>query len=119
MLEGFGTWSPFEREVWLLPNAWESVPAEQQCLDRPYDYQLDCLACVRDHLAPDGRFLVQHRCVFKLPDGGAGETYAFEREGREWVGVDTYDPIQQVSVIAAQPADDPGAQPELDPCRDF
>lgn len=220
MQRGFGHWSPFEREVPLLPNAWEGVPAEQQCLDRPYDYlpdldlvlewaarcggpvldlacgngrlalalaghgyrvvaldinpsfverarseaerldpeaarrlrfevgdarsfalgerfgliimmdqafkylldhedQLDCLQCVRDHLRDDGRFLVEHRCVLKFPDAGAGEAYTFAARGREWVALDTYDPIQQVGVTASQPMEDPTAPADLDPCRDF
>lgn len=220
MQRGWGEWSPFEREVPHLPNAWEAVTADQQVEDRPYDYlpeldlvlewaarcggpildlacgngrvalalaqrgysvvgldinpdflrrareeaarlgpdvaarvrfetgdirdfqlperfglvvmldqafkyllrhddQLDCLVCVREHLREDGRFLVEQRCVFKLPDAGTGETYSFAWDGRDWDCVDTYDPIQQVGVIARQPADDPEAPPELEPCRDF
>jgi SAM-dependent methyltransferase len=220
MQRGWGEWSPFEREVVHLPTTWEEYPAEQQCLERPYDYlpdldlvreiaartggpildlacgtgrialalardgyevvgldfnaefiaraeaeaervraelrgtvrfevgdarrlrlperfglivmmdqafkyllhhedHLDCLQSVRDHLREDGRFLVEHRCLFKLPDAGAGETYSFAWNGREWAGVDTYDPIQQVGVTAFQPLDQPEALPHLDPCRDF
>jgi hypothetical protein len=74
---------------------------------------------VREHLRDDGRFLVEHRCLFKLPDAGTGETYGFAWNGREWAGVDTYDPIQQVGVTAFQAADQPDTLPNLDPCRDF
>jgi len=220
MQRGWGEWSPFEREAGGLPSHWERYPAEQQCVERPYDYlpdlplvlecaraaggpvldlacgngrlalalaragftavgvdlnaafiqraqeeahrsgaevagrlrfevgdarrfrlperfglvimmdqafkyllthddHLDCLHAVHQHLREDGRFLVEHRCLFKLPDAGAGETYAFAWRGKDWVGVDTYDPIQQLGVSAFQNADDPSAEPELDPCRDF
>jgi SAM-dependent methyltransferase len=84
-----------------------------------HDDHLDCLQGVREHLREDGRFLVEHRCLFKLPDGGPGETYSFTWRGQECVGVDTYDPVQQIGVAAFQPAEDPHAPPELDPCRDF
>lgn len=84
-----------------------------------HDDHLDCLQCVRDHLRDDGRFLVEHRCLFKLPDAGTGATYPFEWNGRMWDGVDTYDAIQQVGVSAYVPADAPHAEPRLDPCRDF
>jgi SAM-dependent methyltransferase len=84
-----------------------------------HDDQLGCLSCIHEHLRDDGRFLVEHRCLLKLPDGGPGETYAFEWRGRQWAGVDHYDPIQQLGVSAFQPLDEPDAPPELDPCRDF
>jgi SAM-dependent methyltransferase len=222
MQRGWGDWSPFEREVGRLPNAWIACSAEQ-CRERPYDLrrnvpeldlllevaarhggpvldlacgngrfalalarhgydvvgldlnaafiqrageeaatlapeaaarlrfevgdarafqlperfglvammdqsfkylllpddQLDCLQRVRDHLQDDGRFLVEHRCLFKLPDAGPGDAYAFPRGEAEWLGVDTYDPILQIGVSALQPLDAPDAEPELEPCRDF
>jgi SAM-dependent methyltransferase len=220
MQRGWGNWSPFEREIRILPTAWEDYPAEQQCVERPYDYlpdlalvlevaartggpildlacgtgrvafalaragyevvgldfnpafieraraeqarvaaeltgtlrfevgdarrfelperfglivmldqafkyllhhddHLDCLHAVREHLRDDGRFLVEHRCLFKLPDAGPGETYAYAWNGEEWAGVDEYDSILQVGVTASQPLDQPDAPPMLDPCRDF
>jgi SAM-dependent methyltransferase len=220
MQRGWGDWSPFQHEIRNLPTTWEEYPAEQQCLERPYDYlpdlelvrevaahtggpildlacgtgrialalaldgyevvgldfnaefigraqaeaervaaaltgsvrfevgdarhfelperfglivmmdqafkyllhhddHLDCLQSVREHLRDDGRYLVEHRCLFKLPDAGAGETYSFAWSGREWAGVDTYDPVLQVGVTAFQPLDEPDAPPHLDPCRDF
>lgn len=84
-----------------------------------HDDHLDCLSCVREHLHDQGRFLVEHRCLFKLPDAGPGETYTFAWSGGEWAGVDTYDPILQVGVTALQPLDRPETAPSLDPCRDF
>ncbi|MCC2670938.1 MAG: SAM-dependent methyltransferase [Armatimonadetes bacterium] len=219
MQRGWGSWSPFEHEVRGLPTAWEKYPAEQQCVERPYDYlpdlnlvlevarrtggpvldlacgtgrvalalgragydvvgldfnpafiqraqaeasrasdlagsvrfevadarcfelperfglivmmdqafkyllhhddHLDCLHAIRRHLRDDGRFLVEHRCLFKLPDAGPGETYTYAWNGEEWAGVDEYDPILQVGVTASQPLDRPDAAPMLDPCRDF
>lgn len=220
MQRGWGEWSPFQHEIQSLPTTWEEYPAEQQCVERPYDYlpdldlilevaqrtggpildlacgtgrialalaregfdvvgldfnadfiararaeaerlgselmgslrfevgdarsfclperfglivmmdqafkyllhhddHLDCLHTVREHLRDDGRFLVEHRCLFKLPDAGAGETYSFAWSGGEWAGVDTYDPVQQVGVAAFQALDQPDAAPHLDPCRDF
>jgi SAM-dependent methyltransferase len=80
---------------------------------------LDCLHCVREHLREDGRFLVEHRCQLRLPEAGEGEPYTFSWDGREWVGVDSYDAIQQVGLSAFQPAGDPEAEPRLEPCRDF
>jgi SAM-dependent methyltransferase len=222
MQRGWGEWSPFQHEIRSLPTTWEEYPAEQQCVERPYDYlpdlelvrevaqrtggpildlacgtgrialalaregyevvgldfnadfiararaqaeaerapgeftgslrfevgdarsfrlperfglivmmdqafkyllhhddHLNCLHAVREHLRDDGRFLVEHRCLFKLPDAGTGETYGFTWNGGEWAGVDTYDPIQQVGVTAFQPVDAPDDPPHLDPCRDF
>jgi SAM-dependent methyltransferase len=220
MQRGWGGWSPFEHEVRTLPTTWEGYSADQQCLERPYDYlpdlslvldvlrvtggpvldlacgtgrmalalaregydvvgldfnaafieraraeaarlgseitgsvrfevgdargfalperfglivmldqafkyllhhdaHLDCLHCVRDHLRDDGCFLVEHRCLLKLPDAGPGEAYCFNWSGRDWAGVDTYDAIQQVGVSAFHPDDAPDAEPLLDPCRDF
>lgn len=84
-----------------------------------HDEHLDCLQRVRHHLRDDGRFLVEHRCLFKLPDAGTGATYCFEWNGRNWDGVDTYDAIQQVGVSAYIAADAPRDEPRLDPCRDF
>lgn len=94
-------------------------------LDQSFKYllahadHLDCLQCVRDHLRDDGRFLVEHRCLLKLPDRECGEPYACTWAGQEWVGVDSYDPVQQVGVSAFQPLDDPAAAVRLEPCRDF
>lgn len=84
-----------------------------------HDDHLDCLQAVRDHLRHDGRFLVEHRCLFKLPDAGPGDSYSFTEAGREWLGCDTYDAIQQVGVSAFQPVDEPEAPPVLQPIRDF
>lgn len=84
-----------------------------------HDDHLNCLHAVREHLRDDGRFLVEHRCLFKLPDAGTGEPYGFTWHSREWSGADTYDPIQQVEVNAFRPSDDPEATPHLDPCRHF
>lgn len=220
MQRGWGEWSPLEREVSLLPEAWREYPADEHCQERPHDYlpdldlvlevagrtggpvldlacgtgrialalarqglpvvgldfnegfiqhareavrdlpeerrgrvrfeagdarcfrlperfglvvmmdqafkyllrhddHLDCLHCVREHLREDGRFLVEHRCLFRLPDLGSTEPYSFTWHGREWVGVDTYDPVQQIGVTASQPLDEPDAPATLDPCRDF
>ena len=83
-----------------------------------HDDHLNCLHSVRDHLRPDGLFLVEHRCVFRIPDG-TSEPYAYTYEGREWLGVDVHDPILQVGAAMIRPEDDPEGEVELDPCRFF
>ncbi len=84
-----------------------------------HDDHLDCLSCVRAHLKDEGRFLVEHRCLFKLPDAGPGDSYSFVEGGQEWLGTDCYDAVQQVGVSAFQAADDLTATPTLQPIRDF
>ncbi|MFN3653307.1 MAG: class I SAM-dependent methyltransferase [Armatimonadota bacterium] len=84
-----------------------------------HDDHLDCLQSVREHLRDDGRFLVEHRCLLKLPDAGQGEPYTTTQRGEEWIGLDTYDPVRQVGVSVFQPLDRPEAPPEIEPCRDF
>jgi SAM-dependent methyltransferase len=84
-----------------------------------HDDHLDCLTCVREHLREEGFFLVEHRCLLRLPEAGPGEPYAYTYEGCEWVAVDVYDPIQQVGAAVVRPADDPDGEAELDPVRDF
>lgn len=84
-----------------------------------HDDQLACLHSTREHLREDGRFLVEQRCLLRFPEGGAGAPFTFVERGREWIAVETYDPIQQVGVTATQPADDPAALASLAPIRDF
>ena len=47
---------------------------------------------------------------------------AFSRHIRaleEWVGVDSYDPIQQIGLLASRPLAQSGGEAMLEPCRDF
>jgi SAM-dependent methyltransferase len=84
-----------------------------------HDDQLACLSQVRRHLLPHGRFLVEHRCMLKLPDAGPGTPYAYSWNDEEWAAIDIYDAIAQVGVSHSQPLDQPDREPLLDPCRDF
>lgn len=84
-----------------------------------HEDHLECLDRVRSHLNDTGRFLVEHRCLLKLPDAGPGDSYTFTEDGREWLGIDTYDAIQQVGLSVFQPIDPPAAAPVLQPIRDF
>ncbi len=94
-------------------------------LDQAFKYllthedHLACLSRVREHLRDDGRFLVEHRCFFRLPTAADETPYEFRWREGDWVGVDTYDPVQQVHLSAYQPADDPEGPTLVEPIRDF
>lgn len=83
-----------------------------------HDDHLGCLQSVRSHLRRDGLFLVEHRCVFRIPDG-TSEPYGYTYEGREWIGIDVHDPIRQVGAALIRPAEEPDGEVEVDPCRFF
>jgi SAM-dependent methyltransferase len=83
-----------------------------------HDDHLNCLRSVRDHLRPDGLFLVEHRCVFRIPEGNS-EPYAYAYDGREWTGIDVHDPVRQVGAALVRPEDAPESAAELDPVRFF
>lgn len=105
----------------LLPERFSLIVMMDQAFKYllRHDDHLDCLQCVRSHLLDAGRFLVEHRCLFKLPDAGPGDSYAFTEGGREWLGMDTFDAVQQVGVSAFQPQDEPESPAALQPIRDF
>ncbi len=87
-----------------------------KCMLTPED-QLGCLRSIRRHLAPEGRCLLEYRCVFKFPDAGPGEPYTFTDLEGTWQAVDLYDPVTQVSTSVIRPAGTPEARPRLDSCR--
>lgn len=94
-------------------------------LDQSFKYllthqdQLACLRGIRRHLHPHGRFLVEHRCLLRLPWLEEGEPYAYSRRGETWVGHDVYDPVEQVGLHSCRPLADPAGPAYLEPCRDF